>query len=326
MVSYSSFNTIDDVNYIDGTWYVTCGELWKSKNDGTSWTAITTGASLTELKCVGTIDNNFMFVGGDNGIVFSTNSGSTWADSFIKSGINIIQIEMLTNNIIWALSADGTLYATTNGGSNWVADRTKSANWLQSICVDNMINVWVAGKNGAILKAMPTLDMPTGTTQFIALKKGWNMISTYVEPADLAIDVVFGGLTNLFLMKNGAGNIYFPSVGIDGIKTFNYLNGYLVYMSDAETFEITGVHAKVINDSMVLEKGWNMISYTNDKSMPIATAFAAISSKVFLVKNGAGAIYLPSAGINGIGNLNPGEGYLIYMTEKVDAFSFPSAE
>jgi hypothetical protein len=57
-----------------------------------------------------------------------------------------------------------------------------------------------------------------------------------------------------------------------------------------------------------------MIAYLYAKTQDIDLAFAGISDHILLAKNGAGAIYYPELQINKIDALNPGEGYLVYMT------------
>jgi hypothetical protein len=66
-----------------------------------------------------------------------------------------------------------------------------------------------------------------------------------------------------------------------------------------------------------------MIAYLYDTSQDIGVAFAGINSNILLAKNGGGAIYYPELLIDQINNLNPGEGYLVYMTAK-DTLEYPT--
>jgi subtilisin family serine protease len=159
-------------------------------------------------------------------------------------------------------------------------------------------------------------------THSLNLAKGWNMVSTYVEPeidslADLTSDISSG----LFLMKNGAGKIYLPSYGIDQIKNWDYETGYLFYMTSSAILDIEGLPAAA-DTKIQLAKGWNMIAYLHDTDQDLEAGMADIETTVFLVKNGGGKIYLPSYGINQIGNLETGQGYLLYMNV-ADSLTYP---
>jgi len=71
-----------------------------------------------------------------------------------------------------------------------------------------------------------------------------------------------------------------------------------------------------------LYKGWNIIGYNLNFRQNIAACFDHISDKIVLAKNNNGMLYWPEFGWNGIGDLEPGQGYQIYMIGEVDDFSF----
>lgn len=69
----------------------------------------------------------------------------------------------------------------------------------------------------------------------IALTQGWNMISylpTYILPVEEAFSSV---QQNLFLVKNGSGEIFLPQYNINQIGTTKPTSGYLVYMHQPDT-------------------------------------------------------------------------------------------
>jgi photosystem II stability/assembly factor-like uncharacterized protein/membrane-bound inhibitor of C-type lysozyme len=322
----ANFNTGRDIDFANETSYFACGDIWKSTDDGDYWVKISTSAAMTDLHCVETKDNSKIFIGGDGGIEVSTDGGSTWAWSHQETGMVVTKIEMLDNNKAWAVTQGGLLLETIDGGTTWSRSGIGKAAGLKNLCVYNSVNVWAAGDNGSIVKSATGLDIPALTTQTIVLNERWNMISFYVNPIEETIEEIFGD-KDVFLIKNGSGKIYLPDYGISQIDNFDFTEGYLVYMNSTDTLEIAGEYDITSNTPITLKKGWNMIHYPNDTAMPLTDALETVidNGKLFLLKNGTGKIVLPGYGIYQITNMNPGEGYLIYMNEEESNFTFPVA-
>jgi len=75
-----------------------------------------------------------------------------------------------------------------------------------------------------------------------------------------------------------------------------------------------------------LTLGWNLIGYTLTEPQDLVASFSEIDDLLQIVKNNTGASYLPEWDFNGIGNLIPGQGYQLKITESVNEFSFPITE
>jgi hypothetical protein len=157
-------------------------------------------------------------------------------------------------------------------------------------------------------------------TQNIALKSGWNLISSYILPNNTSIAEIFATTPDMYLIKTGNGNIYLPSLNINNINTWDYKQAYLVYMLSDATLNVSGTISIPENETIHLEAGWNTVAYLRNSSMSIATATADLvaNNSLYLVKSGNGSIFLPSLNINTIIDLQPGEGYLFYMLEAAD--------
>jgi hypothetical protein len=169
---------------------------------------------------------------------------------------------------------------------------------------------WYPGASATILHTIP-------------INSGWNMISTYImkSPKDSFETAVTDLQGNIFLAKNGRGRIYLPDYGINQIDYWEWHEGYLLYMNDADTLTFEG-EIPPADSTIKLASGWNMIAYTRDQKQVLTDCFASISGNVFLAKNGRGAIYLPDYGINQIDTLVPGQGYLLYMNN-ADTLDYP---
>jgi hypothetical protein len=166
---------------------------------------------------------------------------------------------------------------------------------------------------------------PSTGSQTIGLAEGWNLISSRINPSDPAIESVFGGIdSDLSLVKNEAGDIYSPGVGLNNIGDWQSREGYLVYMTNSQSMSVSGYGVDPTT-SFMLEEGWNLIPYYPDTGMTPEDAFASISSELVMVKNQAGETYVPDPQdpIDDIGQLQPGEAYKVYVSSPV-SFSYPS--
>jgi cytochrome c553 len=166
---------------------------------------------------------------------------------------------------------------------------------------------------------------PSTGSQTIGLAQGWNLISSRINPSEPAIESVFGGVdSDLSLVKNEAGDIYSPGVGLNNIGDWQSREGYLVYMTNSQSMSVNGYGVDPTT-SFMLEEGWNLIPYYPETAMTPEDAFASISSELVMVKNQAGETYVPDPQdpIDDIGQLQPGQAYKVYVSSPV-SFSYPS--
>jgi len=157
-------------------------------------------------------------------------------------------------------------------------------------------------------------EMNFSDTHIIEMQSGWNTISSYVLPENLNMVAVFEEIEDdVVLVKNGAGQVYAPAWEFNAIGNWNVNHGYNVFMSSSATLSITGFALMPEENPIPLNQNWNLISYIRNSAMPIATALASISSNLQIAKNGYGQIYFPAWGINQIGDMQLGNGYLMKM-------------
>ncbi len=163
---------------------------------------------------------------------------------------------------------------------------------------------------------LSSLNGVTGATHPIALSQGWNTISSFVQPATPALETLLSGVVaNLVIMKNGAGQVFWPEFAINTIGSWNHLHGYQVFMKSAATLSIVGTEIAPPSTPISLSQGWNLVAYLRNSPQNIQTALAGIASNIVIVKNNAGEVYWPEFGINTIGNMQPGQGYQINVKQ-----------
>ncbi len=147
----------------------------------------------------------------------------------------------------------------------------------------------------------------------IPLNNGWNMISSNIIPEEPAMESVFEGMNNIVLVKNGAGQIYSPAFGINEIGDWNVEAGYYVYTNGSNLLSISGAEVNPVLQSIELNAGWNLVSYLLNSPMNVQQALASITSNLVMAKNNSGGFYHPGFGINTLGEMQPGQGYWLYM-------------
>lgn len=154
-----------------------------------------------------------------------------------------------------------------------------------------------------------------GLIQSIGLQSGWNMISSYIDPSPDAFSTIFpDAYDDTLLCKNGLGQVYWPSMGVTNqLTTWNAGDGYQCYTNAGFPISLTGTLIEA-EQPMNLVQGWNLTAYWRNVPIAAPTALADCSSELLLAKNGDGEIYWPDYSINDIGDMQPGEGYQLYLT------------
>ncbi len=163
-------------------------------------------------------------------------------------------------------------------------------------------------------------------TQEIHLKSGWNIISGNVQPDDPAIENIFGSLNvNRLLVRDRTDNLYNPVSDINTIGEWNYDQAYYVFVDESAFLTITGNIIHPESAPIELDEGLNLVPYLRLSPMEVNDALSDIIAKVQLISDKEGNLYWPEYGINTIGQLIPGVGYIIYLSESA-AFSYPPNE
>ena len=109
---------------------------------------------------------------------------------------------------------------------------------------------------------------------------------------------------------NEEGGAYIPSLGINGIGNWDVAEGYQVKVNADVVLSITGTKVAV-NTPIAIDSGWQFIPYYGDGPMNIETALPSISGVTLIVKDNEGNTYIPSLGINSIGNMEDCQGYQV---------------
>ncbi|HUL45215.1 MAG TPA: T9SS type A sorting domain-containing protein [Bacteroidota bacterium] len=169
-------------------------------------------------------------------------------------------------------------------------------------------------------------------SQSLSLRKGWSIISGYVNPQSSILDSLFGPINpDLIIVKNGSGKAYIPSVPVNTIGLWNDLEGYQLKMDTARTLAITGASIVPEVTPIALRSGWSIIPYLRQTEMSVDSALSSIGRTIIIVKDQDGHAYIPAIPVDGIGTMEPGQGYQVKLTGidtllyAINEFLFPKS-
>ena len=174
---------------------------------------------------------------------------------------------------------------------------------------------------GDFVLMLPTFAMENqiGTTQIIELNEGFKFVSSRIEVENPDMFVVLENVLNenLDYVRNTNGAVL-RKIGpnwVNGIGNWITSEGYLFKMFGDETLELNG---EVINSQTPIDlfTGFQFVSFLPETAIDALIAFEGIlTDDLDYIRNSSGGM-LRQIGpnwVNGIGNANPGEGYLIKM-------------
>jgi len=153
----------------------------------------------------------------------------------------------------------------------------------------------------------------------ITLNFGYQFISSYITPTNPDMSAVLAELknNNLSFVRNSAGDM-FRKLGpnwVNNIGDWIVTEGYLFKMNAPDDFSITGTPVNP-QTPINLNTGYQLISYLQNYFMNATRAFAGImNDNLNFIRNSGGDMLrkLGPNWVNNIGNVNPGEGYLVKM-------------
>ncbi|MCF8373147.1 MAG: right-handed parallel beta-helix repeat-containing protein [Bacteroidales bacterium] len=151
-------------------------------------------------------------------------------------------------------------------------------------------------------------------THLVALPLGWGIFSTYINPFEAMLDSVFAPVSSeVSIVKNGNGNVFWPQYGVNAIGNLVLGEGYQSKMNQALLLPVIGNAAVPENVIIPVPQGWSIIGYLRKTPAALTTMLSSINSEIIIMKDGDGSIYWPLYGINLIGDLQPGKGYQVKL-------------
>ena len=161
------------------------------------------------------------------------------------------------------------------------------------------------------------------TNQHISIREGWNIISGYIMPDNPDMLNILSNSSDILLLKDENGQTVIPSLMINNVGNWDITKGYKVKASQNTLLRLGCSQVDPGTTPISLATGWGIVSYLRTSPLDIATAINGIQGNVIIVKNQYGNTYIPGLGINTIGDMQPGQGYRIKMSN-ADVLYYPS--
>jgi fibronectin type 3 domain-containing protein/photosystem II stability/assembly factor-like uncharacterized protein len=123
-----------------------------STNNGDSWTSISNGISFKIVTAIDTSGTD-LFAGTTSGVYRSTNQGETWTE--INSGLTNLEIQSLARigSNLFAGTGGSGVFLTTDNGANWVPANTGIESGYVTSIVASGTNLFAAIEDSVYLSA-----------------------------------------------------------------------------------------------------------------------------------------------------------------------------
>lgn len=154
-----------------------------------------------------------------------------------------------------------------------------------------------------------SLDEPC---QQIHLPGGWFTYSSYVQAENRDAEIVMNSIDDqLLILKDNMGNAYLTEWGFNGIGELDFRQGYQIKTNAPDILEICGLQMHPEEHEILIEAGWNSISYLKDVPTSVEEVMQDLTDNenLIILKDYEGMAYFPDLNFNGIGNMQPGQGY-----------------
>ena len=192
---------------------------------------------------------------------------------------------------------------------------------IKQLIMKNYLKIWliilaITISQQAFPQKENSKGLLTGEQQ-IELLEGYSFVSSRIIPENPdMIEVLQENLVNLDFVRNTAG-LMLRKIGpnwINGIGDWVNTEGYLFRMNDADELTIVG---DVIDPQIPIELsfGYQIIGYLPGQALNTEEVFQDVLENLEFVRNTAGMMFrkIGPVWVNSIGDMQPGEGYLVKM-------------
>ena len=149
----------------------------------------------------------------------------------------------------------------------------------------------------------------------IRLRSGWSLISLPVLPDDARLATIFKDVAAFYDTDD---RMYDVAKDTGDFEVWEPTKAYRIHTRRDVTFRIIGEPIFPEKIRILLKKGWNLIPYLRTQPMPVSKTLASVSDRLVLAKDQEGAVYHPGYGLDGIGELHPGQSYQIHVDAETE--------
>ncbi|MCK9448438.1 MAG: M20/M25/M40 family metallo-hydrolase [Bacteroidales bacterium] len=245
---------------------------------------------------------------------FSLNMGFTeaelsfWTRYDIENNYDYMYLEVSTNGMTWAQLASFTGTQNNWQKKTYNLNAYLGQNWVQLRF--RFVSDYMVTKDGMYIDDF-TLQTTGGMMTFNAsLEKGWNSLSSFIQPAETGLDQLFEPVSDKLIAVQSATGLYDPAHGINTIGSWNGFEGYKVKMDAAANLMISGPEA--MEGSLDIHTGWNLIPVLSSCPVALTGLIDSYADQIIFVRNLSGTqVYWPEAGLESLIQLSPGKAYML---------------
>jgi uncharacterized protein (TIGR02145 family) len=180
------------------------------------------------------------------------------------------------------------------------------------------------GMSGMLSLSASGLANPVTVRHEIWLTSGWSIISTYLQPIEADISAMLAPVvTDVSIVKDWNGQAYWPQYGVNLIGDVLPGHGYQIKMINGDSLSVFGSMIEPDTTQIILPSSWSILGYVRSTPASIVEMISPIVTNVSIIKDWNGQAYWPQYGVNLIGDIEPGQGYLIKMLAQ-DTLIYPA--
>ena len=162
------------------------------------------------------------------------------------------------------------------------------------------------------------VDSNTMITQSINFPQGWSMFSVNGLTSNMDLHSILTPIvSDIIMAKDNYGAVYLSEFDYNGVGEINLGEAYQIKTSNATSISLNLEYIEPETHPLILYTGWNMIGYIRTEPAPADLVLNDLiqNNNLIMAKDDLGAVLIPSMNYNGIGNMEPGKGYQIKVTE-----------
>ena len=131
------------------------GYILTTEDNGETWTPVLVDKSQTKkqryanLNCVSILNDNNAWIGGNDGLILSTEDGFRSFSAKHFKRYNYSSVLLISRNEGYAAGENGVLIHTTDGGNTWEKKSIHTGNVFRLTRYDH--NIWAIGSAGLVL-------------------------------------------------------------------------------------------------------------------------------------------------------------------------------
>jgi hypothetical protein len=150
-------------------------------------------------------------------------------------------------------------------------------------------------------------------TQFINLQQGWQGISSFVNPDQTHIPLLFQPVEEQLVILSDNTGFYWPQQSINTLGPWSEVKGYKIKMADNAVQTFNGFIRYPV-EPVIISPGWSYLPVQSRCPVNVEE-FWLLYPQIGIIKDMAGTgIFWPAFGINTLEALEPGASYQIYNT------------